>query len=109
VERYKRLDKYHHDKKLLDDKRPKQRLKSESILDAADSPQEKYRFPESRGQLSLFEKDHSPHMQTSTAKIHTEFGKILSKMDSNLLELITKRAGLKVSFRVFLCLNWIQL
>ena len=62
-ERFKRLDENHPNRKLVDSKRPKQRLKQNSILDIAEKLKDKYRLPENREQKCIFDQNHPPHKE----------------------------------------------
>ena len=57
VERYKRLEKDHPNRKLVENTRPNLRLKKKSILDLAEDLQGKHRLSENRECEPLFDQD----------------------------------------------------
>ena len=89
VERYKRLDPTHPNRKLVESKRPQQRLKQNSILDIADQLKDKYKVPENREIKCIFDHDHPPHKEMKKPHINLNIrGTRTSKKDTDPVDLL---------------------
>ena len=58
LERYQRQDENHPNKIILEQQRPKQRIKKKSILSVAEELKEKYQMPEEREPIYLFDSSY---------------------------------------------------
>ena len=84
-ERFKRLDPNHPNRKLVESKRPNQRLKQNSILDIAENLKDKYKLPENREQKCIFDQNHPPHKEMKKAQIKLDIdGTCTNKKDTVL-------------------------
>ena len=88
VERYKRLQKDHPNRKLVESARPNLRLKKKSILDLAEDLQEKHRLSENRECQSLFDQDLPPHKELQMPQINLQLDTCFNKKDSDPAELL---------------------
>ena len=88
VERYKRLQKDHPNRKLVESARPNRRLKKKSILDLAEDLQEKHRLSENRECQSLFDQDLPPHKELQMPQINLQLDTCFNKKDSDPAELL---------------------
>ena len=88
VERYKRLQKDHPNRKLVESARPNLRLKKKSILDLAEDLQEKHRLSENRECQSLFDQDLPPHKELQMPQINLQLDTWFNKKDSDPAELL---------------------
>ena len=66
-------------------KRPAQRIQKKSILTVADELKEKYRLPENRQPLSLFDQEHPPNIKTTTPIIKTSLIEDINKKNSDVV------------------------
>ena len=88
-ERFKRLDANHPNRKLVESKRPKQRLKQNSILDIAEKLSNKYKLPENREQKCIFDQNHPPHKEMRKAHIKLDIdGTCSNKKDTDPVDLL---------------------
>ena len=88
IERYKRLEKDHPNRQLVEMARPNQRLKKKSILDLAEDLQEKHRLSENRECESLFDQDLPPHRELQKPQINLQLDTCFNKKDSDAAELL---------------------
>ena len=88
VERYKRQEKGHPNRQLVEAPRPPQRIKKKSILAIADSLKEKYVLPEERESVSLFDINHEPFVQRWEPKIKQHLHENIGKKESDTLNLM---------------------
>ena len=88
VERYKRLQTDHPNRKLVESARPNLRLKKKSILDLAEDLQEKHRLSENRECQSLFDQDLPPHKELQMPQINLQLDTCFNKKDSDPAELL---------------------
>ena len=61
VERYRRQDQNHPNRVITNDTRPAQRIRKKSILSVADSLKDKYKLPENREEICLFDINDKPY------------------------------------------------
>ena len=88
VERYKRLEKDHPNRKLVENTRPNLRLKKKSILDLAEDLQGKHRLSENRECEPLFDQDLPPHKELQKPQINVNLDTCFNKKDSDPAELL---------------------
>ena len=88
MERYKRQDKDHPNRGLVDAPRPAQRIKRKSIITVADDLKEKYRLPENREPLSHFDHEHPPNIEILPPTIKTHLIQDLNKQNSDAVSLM---------------------
>ena len=74
IERYRRLDPTHPNRRLVESKRPIQRLKHKSILDIAEDLKDKYKLPEMRENKCHFDPEHPPHKEMKKPHIKLDIG-----------------------------------
>ena len=55
IERYKRQETNHPNRKLLEEPRPEQRIKKKCIPSVAENLKDKYKLPDEREQIHLFD------------------------------------------------------
>ena len=60
-ERYRRQERDHANRKLVEHQRLTQRIQKKFILTVAEKLKEKYRLPENRQPLSIFYQEHKDH------------------------------------------------
>ena len=87
-ERYRRQERDHPNRKLVESQRPAQRIQKKSILTVADELKEKYRLPENRQPLSLFDQEHPPNIKTTTPIIKTSLIEDINKKNSDVVSLM---------------------
>ena len=79
VERFRRLDTNHPNRKLVESKRPRQRLKQKSILDIAEDLKDKYKVPENREMKCIFDQNLPPHKEMKKPLINLNLINTCSK------------------------------
>ena len=87
IERYKRQDKGHPNRQLVEAPRPPERIKKKSVISIADSLKEKYQLPEEREPVSLFD-TIQPYVQRHVPVIKQQLTENVSKRDSDPLNLM---------------------
>ena len=87
-ERYIRQDKDHPNRKLVEKPRPAQRIQKKSILTVADDLSEKYRLPENRQPISLFDHEHPPNIQILSPTIKIDLIQNISKKNTDVVSLM---------------------
>ena len=88
IERYQRQNDDHPNKKLLNNQRPRQRIKKKSILSVADGLKGKYQMPEDREPIHLFDSDYQFEQNKKYPKIETKLIEHIGKKESNPLDLM---------------------
>ena len=87
-ERYRRQERDHPNRKLVEHQRPAQRIQKKSILTVAEKLKEKYRLPENRQPLSLFDQEHPPNTKITTPIIKTSISEDINKKNSDAVSLM---------------------
>ena len=87
VERYKRANKDHPNRKIVETWKPARRLQQQSVLDVTSKLQEKHHLPENREQEEPVPKQLPPHLPISKPIIHPELITEMSKKDTCPLDL----------------------
>ena len=89
TERYKRQDKEHPNRKVVEEPRPKQRIKKKSILSVADDLKEKYKLPKDREPIYLFDAEYNYDSQKKAPYIKKQLVKDIGKKQSDPLDLMS--------------------
>ena len=88
IERYKRQETDHPNRKLLEDPRPEQRIKKKSILSVAENLKDKYKLPDDREQIHLFDISYNFDSQNKVPCIKKDLIHDIKKKQSDPLELM---------------------
>lgn len=73
---------------IVEAPRPAQRIKKRSILSVADDLKQKYRLPENREPISLFDHEHPPNINIISPTIKTHLIQDINKKKSNAVSLM---------------------
>ena len=93
VERYRREDKGHPNRKIVEEWKLDNRIQQNSVLKIEKRLQEKHHLPGSREPLQHYDKNTPPFLELKRPKIRTSLNKEVSKKHSDPVELMV--AGLK--------------
>ena len=88
LERYQRQDENHPNKIILEQQRPKQRIKKKSILSVAEELKEKYEMPEEREPIYLFDSSYQYEEAKKYPIIEKQLKDNIGKKGSNPLDLM---------------------
>ena len=88
LERYQRQDSDHPKKKILEERRPSQRIKEKSILTVATDLKEKYQMPEDREPIYLFDSNYQYEKDKKYPRIEKQLIENLGKKRANPLDLM---------------------
>ena len=89
VERYRRSEEDHPNRKTVENWKGKSRLKKQSILTVAKTLEEKYHLPEQRKPEKPISKEFPPNFEIKKAKVNTELIRKATKKNSDENELFT--------------------
>ena len=93
VERYRREDKCHPNRKIVEEWKLDNRIQQNSVLKIEKRLQEKHHLPGSREPLQHYDKNTPPFLELKRPKVRTSLNKEVSKKHSDPVELMV--AGLK--------------
>ena len=88
IERYKRQDTGHPNRKIVDEPRPKQRIKKKSILSVATHLEGKYDMPKERESIQLFDVNYNFDSQKKIPNIKKQLMHEVNKQQSDTLDLM---------------------
>ena len=87
IERYRRQEVDHPNRKIIEEPRPPKRIKKKSIMSVAEELREKFTLPEDREPIYLFDANYNFDAQKKTPHIRKVLTDNVSKKQSDILDL----------------------